>query len=278
MPTAIIRTWRVLAVGVLLCIGVAIGILIATDPSSTTFVITASVLGSLIASLVVTGIDAVLLDNPAKATRENLSRLESQIATLGIIVPAVRDVQRNDIRTIKSKHEYEDAEWRAILTEARESLLLVGHALSKWCDHVMEAEFCAAIDRLVRDGKEVCLLTLSDNGPRVAQQRDKGYDGRVRATLDVLANLSRELPEDAQQRLHVHKLGDDVELPYMAVANDRILITAPYPAANQSSDPMPTLTVGADSPIAKALREDIHQTIKRHSTVVDLTKYGVRSH
>jgi hypothetical protein len=61
---------------------------------------------------------------------------------------------------------------------------------------------------------------------------------------------------------------------YMAVANERFMITAPYPTTMQDSDPMPTLTLGSESKIARELMVDIESLLADGaSRGVDLDSY-----
>lgn len=267
------RTWKLIAVSLLVCLCVLVATLLTFSKDSIAYAIAAGILASFIASLVFAFIEAVLIGDPAQATRENLGRLETAVGQLEA-VPLWEQLQQHGVRRVKPKGEYSEVEWLQVLREARESLVLVGHALDKWCRSAeIKQEFCATIDRLLRDHKQVRLLMLSEQAKRLKDQRHKDYGHRIRLTLEVVARLSAELPSDARAHLSVCSLDDDLEMPYMVVANEHLLITAPYPAAIESSDRMPTLTLAGKNMIANGMRTDLNTLFSERASPVALESY-----
>jgi hypothetical protein len=247
-----------------------IGVLLKTSRSSAWFVIAASVLGSLVASIAFAFVDAVLLGNPSRDARETLLRFGKSVDRLHAAIPVLEQSRENDVRAIKPKGAYGKDEWRNVLIEAQEELLLVGHALDKWCTDDIAPYFRSAIKRLTEGGRPVQLLMLSESGRPAAALRAKDYKPRLRKSLEELAAVYADLTDEAKQHLHVHMLKPTAQMPYMAVGNEHILITAPYPATTQSSDTMPALEVGAASNIAQAIREDIRDLVRQHAVVAPL--------
>jgi hypothetical protein len=245
---------------------VTLGFLLTTNQTGRLFVVAASVLGSLIASLVI----ALAVEDQSGAVRDAVRRLDAG-------VPIVQQSHSYAVRAIKPKRFYSKDEWLRVLTEAREELLFVGHALDKWCTADIAPEFCSAIERLVTQGHPVQLLMLSESEKRVFRQREKTYATRIQKTLKTLADLHKRLPHEARRHLQVHELKPHVEMPYMVVGNERFVITSAYPATSQTSDVMPALLLESQSEIAIAVREDINALLGRYTDLIDLASYELRS-
>lgn len=257
------REMKIFVFAVVVIGGILVGVLLTASRSSTWFVIAAGILGSLLASITFAIVDAVLLGNPSRDARDALERLHAA-------VPILEQSRMTGVRAIKQKGDYEKEEWCSILTDARLELLLVGHALDKWCTDEIAPSFRSAIRQLTEARRPVQLLMLSESAKRVPALRAKDYKPRLQKTLLELKSLYGSLPVEARQYLHVHTLEPTVEMPYMAVGNEHVLITAPYPATTQSSDKMPALKVEAKSEIAVAIREDVRDLVRQHAIAVVL--------
>jgi hypothetical protein len=237
---------------VLFGVFVLVGIFVAAPPSSRVGAIAIGVASSLFATLVYAVFDGVLTGSRRVELKERLGDAQRLTSELSI----VSEAERNQIEAVRPKVDYEPDDWMSILNEADHSLTMVGHALDKWCDgEKIEEAFCEAIRRVVSNGGEVRLLMLAEADGRVSKLRDKGYTKRIRRTLDVLAKVDGELKGPGL--LRVCHLGEMLDMPYMAVANEKAMITATYPATSQSSNCMPALRISTDSAIARQLQTDI---------------------
>jgi hypothetical protein len=253
----------------------AVGFYLSSPPGSTAGAIAVGIVSSLIASFAFALISALLIANRAMEMQENLIGLSSSVGALQRAVPVLAQAEAHQVRAVKPKADFGEEEWLSVLREAERSLSLVGHALDKWCrTPKIKAEFCESILRLLRGGGEVRLLMLAVGARRLPDQRDKGYEKRVHRTLCVLAGVNAKLVGAERSRFAVCCLGENREMPYMAVANEHFLITAPYPAAAQSSESMPTLKLAAGSQVAKDLMADVAELIEDDETTEpDLERY-----
>lgn len=230
---------------------VAIGFLLGSPPDTLTGAIAIGVASSLLASLAYSMFDGLLTGS----RRLELDRQIERAAGLAQGLSLVQEADRHQIDAVKPKVSYERAEWLSLLNGAERSLTMVGHALDKWCEDGLQDNFCEAIRRVVSNGGEVRLLMLAENADRVAELRNKGYTRRIRRTLKVLARLDEQL--SGPGRLRVYHLGDNLDMPYMMVANDHAMITAPYPATAQSSNGMPAVRLACESETAQQLLMDV---------------------
>jgi hypothetical protein len=263
------------AVFVILLLAGMIGFFLRSPTGSTEGTIAIGIASSLIASFVFVGVSAVMIGSRGREMSEHLASLGSSVAALTAAVPLLAQGQVQQVRAIKAKGDYTPDEWLAVLRDAESLLIMVGHALDKWCrSEQLEAEFRDKVKDVLRRGGEVRMLMLAENAQRVPELRRKEYADRVRHTLTVLAEISRELTPSERARLTVSCLGDRREMHYMAVANERFVITAPYPTTMQNSDPMPALTLGSESKIARELMVDIRSLLDDGaSNEIDLTSY-----
>lgn len=235
---------------------VTLGIFVGAPPSSRSEAIAIGVASSLLATLVFALLDVVLTGS----RRMELSAQLDRAADLSSNLTLVRDADRYGVAAVKPKKEYSEEEWLAIPRGAEQSMTMVGHALDKWCEGKIESVFCEAIRRVIQNGGVVRLLMLAEDAGRVPGLRDTGYTKRIQRTLDVLTDLDGTLTGPGE--LRVFHLGDALDMPYMAVANDKEMITAAYPAAAHSSDRMPALRLSTESTIAKRLRADIDSLLE----------------
>jgi hypothetical protein len=227
---------------------------------------------SLIASFVFAFVNALFLGGDGLRLSDDVKSLGGSLGALKLAVPLLAQAEAQRVRAVKPKADYHPEEWRALLSEAEWTLVMVGHALDKWCrTDGLRKHFCEAIERVLGSGGEVHLLMLSRHSVRVEVARKKNYGERVSETLAVLSELHAGLGVTERRGLHVYELAEELEMPYMAVANGRILIVAPYPATVQTSDGMPAITLAHDSEIAEAFRADIERLIAKHGNAVDLT-------
>lgn len=252
-----------------------VGFFLHSPSGSAEGTIAIGIASSLIASFVFAGVSWMFIGSRGREIGEQLSSLGSSVTALRAAVPLLTQGQAQHVWAIKAKVDYSQEEWLTVLRQAENSLTLVGHALDKWCrSEPLEAEFRDKIKRILQRGGMVRILMLAENAQRVPALRRKEYADRVRHTLMVLAEISDELDLAERERLKVSCLGDRREMHYMAVANERFMITAPYPTTMQNSDPMPALTLGSESKIARELMVDIGSLLAdRASIEVDLIAY-----
>jgi hypothetical protein len=272
------------AFGIFAAALVTIGIMVASDPTKTPFVIGAGILGSLIASFLMLAVTEILLgpsrdDQAATAARLDaslgaldgaLGALDSAVGTLDAAIPLMAQATQHGFVAVKPKSHYSSDDWSAVLRDANEKLLLVGHALDKWCAEDIRPLFEETLERLALAGKTVQLLTLpiaGANTTRITDQRGKDYSRRVQTTHDVVAAVYHRLPSEFRSALSVRALSSDVDMPYI-VANEHVVITCAYPTTAQSSDSMLTTTAHPDKPFGRAVREDLRQLIDRHTDAV----------
>ena len=162
------------ALGIFAAALVTIGIMVASDPTKTPFVIGAGILGSLIASFLMLAVTEILLgpsrdDQAATAARLDaslgaldgaLGALDSAVGTLDAAIPLMAQATQHGFVAVKPKSHYSSDDWSAVLRDANERLLLVGHALDKWCAEDIRPLFEETLERLALAGKTVQLLTL----------------------------------------------------------------------------------------------------------------------
>ena len=238
--------------------------MLRNDPDATGFVIAAGILGSLIASALMLIATEIVLGPRRDDNLEAAERLDEGLVALRDTAALVAGAADHGIRAIKPKSDYTRAEWISVLDDAEEGLTLVGHALDKWCQEDIREHFDRAIERLANAGKPVQLVTLPPYGPntdRIGDQRRKDYGSRVRDTLDVVDGIYARLSKESRESLSVRTLRGAVDMPYMLVANEKVVITCAYPTVSQSSDLMLTSKVRPDSPIGHFMREDVRQLV-----------------
>jgi hypothetical protein len=243
---------------------VTVGFFLGSPTSSRTGAIAIGIASSLFASLAFNMFDGLLAGSRRLELRDQLEHAARLTHELSL----VREAERHQIEVVKPKGEYDREEWLAILKEAECLLTMVGHALDKWCEEGIEEVFCETIRRVVARGGQVRLVMLAESASRVSTLRDKGYAKRIQRTLRVLAKLNGEL--DGPGRLSVYHLGDKLDMPYMAVANDSVMVTAPYPATAQSSNGMPAVRLACNSSIAQRLQADIDELLEGQVTLAKL--------
>jgi hypothetical protein len=255
----------VAGVGILIFVFlVSVGFFLGSPAGSRTGAIAIGVASSLLASFAFSMFDGLLMGS----RRLELDRQIECATDLARGLSLVQEAERHQIETVKPKGDYDREEWLAILEGAKCSLTMIGHALDKWCEEEIEEVFCKAIRRVVHNGGEVRLLMLAEGADRVSKLRDKGYTKRIQRTLRVLVALNGELRGPG--RLSVYHLGDELDMPYMAVVNDSTMITAPYPATAQSSNGMPTVRLACDSEIAQHFQADIDVLLEGQVTAAKL--------
>ena len=272
------------ALGILAAALVTIGIMLASDPAKTPFVIGAGILGSLVASILMLLVTELLLgpsrdDQAAHAERldEALTtaarRLGEALTTIDLAFPLVTQATLHGVAAVKPKSSYSQDEWSGVLRDAHERLILVGHALDKWCEEDIRELFEDTLDSLARSGKTVQLLTLPAEGAntaRISDQRGGSYSRRIRTTLEVVAGVYHRLPPECREALCVRALSEDVDMPYMLVANESMVITCAYPTTSRRSDSMLTTTADPSKPCGQAIREDFNQLWERYGVPVAL--------
>jgi hypothetical protein len=245
-----------------------VGLFLGAPPSSRLGTVAIGIAASLLASFVFAIVDGLLVGSRRRELQENLESVAESAARLKCDLMLLAKAEEHRIELVKPKVAYSDDEWLALLRGAQHSLTMIGHALDKWCEGEIKQEFCMTIRRIVANGGEVRLVMLAEGASRVARLRSKGYTERIQRTLKVLAELHPQL--NGPGKLSVYHLGDKLDMPYMAVANERVMIAAPYPAATQSSNRMPAVVVSCESEIAKQLHHDIDVLIEGSVTKAKL--------
>lgn len=250
------------------------GFYLHSPPDSTGGAIAVGITSSLIASFVFAVVGAVLIGTRTTDLRESLSTLKPSLDRLDSAASILAQTEAAQVQALMPKGTYDGDEWLSLLSGAHRSLTMVGHALDKWCrTPSLEAEFRAALSRLAREGGDIRLLILAKQAKRVPNTRRKEYTDRIQETLRVVADVYRSLGAAERQCLQVRTVGDKLEMPYMAVANENFMIVAPYPATLQSSNGMPAIRVAANSTIAEEFESDITTLFRDHGRPVDLNNY-----
>lgn len=249
---------RPFALAVLVAALIATGVMLTAKTKDIRFGIAAGILGSLIASFL--GLVAnvyVIGTSPADAAQAR-QRLDDSLSELEQAVPLLAQCHASDLLEIRPKVEYTADEWLNMLDESQEELMLIGHALDKWCRGAFLPRLEATIVRLAAARKPIELLLLPERGDNVDQismQRGTNYPSRVRDTLAAIRAIHSNIPTTQQQHLDVRTLNPDVAMSYMLVANEHRVVTCAYPTT-ESSSRMLTMTLRPESAAAEVLRED----------------------
>jgi hypothetical protein len=247
----------------------AVGLFLGSPPGSRTGTIAIGLACSLTAAFGYSFLENFLTGDARQQLHTNIQALAATGASLNRSQELLREAEAYQVDVIKPKQAYTELEWLALLHGARHSLMMVGHALDRWCETpTIKQEFCEAIRRVVDNGGEVRLLMLAERANRVPKLRNKGYSERIQRTLQVLRRLNGEL--NGPGKLSVYHLGDGLDMPYMMVANEQTVITAPYPATAQSSNRMPAMRLACDSAIARQLQADIDALLEGQVTSAKL--------
>ncbi|MEA2493154.1 MAG: hypothetical protein QOJ29_1065 [Thermoleophilaceae bacterium] len=225
------------------------------------------VISSFVASLIILGA-TILIENDE--TRTAVASFEDTVKALAARAPLLHQADKHGVQAIKPKSLYNDDEWIALLTHAREELFFVGHALDKWCNREpVKRHFSETIVRLASAGKPVRLVALPPEGEvtaKLGDQREKVYPKRINHTMGVLAAIRKQIPKDQRLNLQVMHLREDVTMPYMIVGNEHTLITASYPTGTEDSNNMPAVTVDSQQALGIALRSDMEWLVTHHCT------------
>ena len=258
---------RLFALAVLVAALIATGVMLTAKTSDIRFGIAAGILGSLIASFLGLIVNLYVIgESPADAVRAR-ERLDDSLTRLEQAVPVLAQCHAHDLLEVRPKVDYRAEEWLAMLDESQEELILVGHALDKWCRDAFRPRLEATIVRLAVAGKPIELLLLPERGHNVDQismQRGNNYSQRVRATLTAINAIHARIPSAQQHHLDVRTLNPDVGMPYMLVANEHRVVTCAYPTT-ESSSRMLTMTLRPDSAAAEVLREDRRKLSASHA-------------
>lgn len=253
--------------GVLVAALIATGVMLTADTGDTRFGIAAGILGSLIASFMGLLVSVYVIgESPADAARAR-QRLDHSLNGLEQAVPLLGQCHAHNLIEIRPKAHYSSDEWLAVLDESEEHLILVGHALDKWCRGAFLPKLEATIKRLASAQRPIELLLLPESGDNVDQiskQRGTNYSKRVGDTLTALRAIHGRLLPAEQPHLDVRTLQPDVAMPYMLVANEHRLVTCAYPTTESSSQ-MLTMTLSPASDAAEVLREDRRKLSNRHA-------------
>lgn len=241
-------------------------VILATDGNTIAQDIAIGIISSFVASLVIYA--STVLTEPDSA-RDAVRSLDRTVELLAGGSPILEHAREHGIRAAKPKIAYGQAEWISLLEEAQEELFIVGHALNKWCEGAVREPFVQHVTRLLRAGKPVSLVALPHDGQitkQLGEQRRKDYRDRIELTMETLAVVRDDVTDRQRANLIVHHLDEQVTMPYMVSGNERTLITAPYPAAEQESGRMLAITLDSNSEIGHAVRQDVQGLISKHST------------
>ncbi len=265
-PTRVQRLALLLIVLAVVASGI---IIVITAGNSTAEAIAVGVMSSFVASLVLLACSTLVEPDSA---REAVASLDRTVTLLAGGAPLLEHAREHGIRAVKPKGAYRREEWIGLLEGAQEELFIVGHALDKWCVPGVRDAFTENIIRLLDAGKTVQLVALPLKGEvtkQLAAQRSKDYTNRIELTLETLCAIREKISERERANLAVRCLAPNVTMPYMVAGNERTLITAPYPAADQDSGRILAVTIDKDTPIGNALRQDVTWLISKYSTEHD---------
>ena len=204
------------------------------EPLGTTLAI--GTLGSLLASLIVSGWRVV-------------ANVQSRDAPQGAHIPGLVGA--------RAKHLFKADDWLDLLRKANTEFYVAGHSLGKWCSETNREDFKSHVRRVLERGR-VTLVMLDPGSAQIERLKravSVDYTGRINASLAVLGELWAELPPESRSRLRVAVLTDDLTLPYMVVGNERHLVTATY-LASRDSDNVTCLELDRSSEAAAAVYDD----------------------
>jgi len=250
---------------------VALGVLLSDPSSKTAFGIAAGVLGSL--SVAVLGLIVnyfVIGETPTDIVR-GTQRLDASLRRLERAVPLVAHSTEHGYLGVKPKIAYSPEEWLAVLEQAEDRLILVGHALDTWCRPDFRLAFERTIIRIVSAHKPVELLMLPVDGANTrlaGDLRGQKYGERVETTLELLKQIRSKLDPANHRYLTVRTLHPELPMPYMLVGHQDTLITCSYPATSRSSNDMPTVKLDARSAAGRAMRDDLERLLSTHADAI----------
>lgn len=236
MPDRRLRSAAVFALLFIITGVVAVAVLTrgSHEPLGTTVAI--GTLGSLLASLIVSGWRVVASVQP-----DNTSP----------------DTQMPGLVGARAKHSITADEWLDLLRKANTEFYVAGHSLGKWCSETNRDDFKSHVRRVLERGR-VTLVMLDPASAQIERLKravSVDYTGRINTSLAVLGELWAELPQASRPRLRVTMLTDHLTLPYMVVGNERRLITATY-LASRDSDNITCLELDRSSEAAAAVYDD----------------------
>jgi len=262
---------RMAGIAVLIAGAVAAGVMI-TDPDSTTqFGIAAGVLGSLSVSVLGLIVNYFVIGETPTDIVRGTERLDAGLCRLERAVPLVRQCADHGYQEVKPKSAYSSDEWLAVLEQAEDKLILVGHALDTWCRPDFRLALERTIVRMAGAHKPVELLMLPVDGANtsaVSALRGQDYRERVETTLKTLRTIQANLKAADRPYLTVKTLRPEIPMPYMLVGHQDTLITCSYPATSRSSRDMPTVKLDARSAAGRAMRDDLERLLGSHADPV----------
>ncbi|NGY65060.1 hypothetical protein G7043_39720 [Lentzea sp. NEAU-D13] len=160
---------------------------------------------------------------------------------------------------VDGKYSNKPDYWNRLMQATNGRLIIMGRALQSWLKPEYEEHFKAAIERVARNGGDVCFLLLAPNG--AAQKHIKAIGGRDHAskkhrTAQTLSNFRDSLPVRIRSNVELRYLPDDLEPYYMAIITDAGLDFTPYLHTEDSKDVV-HLSFDHGSPFARSVVTDI---------------------
>jgi len=204
------------------------------EPLGTTVAI--GTLGSLLASLIVSGARVVANVQPHRTPTDSH-------------VPGLIG--------IRAKHSITADEWLDLLRKANTEFYVAGHSLGKWCSTSNRDDLKSHVRRVLEKGR-VTLVMLDPSSSQIERLKravSVDYTARINISLMVLGELWAELPPSSRARLRVAVLTDHLTLPYMLVGNERRLVTATY-LGSTDSDNVTCLELDRSCEAATAVYDD----------------------
>lgn len=229
---------------------VASGFLLTSARDSLGYAVATGILTSLGASVMFAGLGYLALKAP----------LADKLA----LAEVVYELERRDlqgIESIREKYTFDPPFWLGLLGEAKSSLDLLGHALSKWCDTPYKTDFIETLVNVANRGGKVRILMMKAGGD--CQKRLKeatGMDHSAKAQK-LMAVLSEEvLPRVKKRSLGniTVKTIDILDLPYMMVRTDFHIVVSPYLACTPSQQ-NPLLVLGDGTMFANTYLNDFEK-------------------
>lgn len=250
---------------VLLLIGglVLAGYGLAQPTNSIYFAVGAGVLSSLIASVVLGMFTSRALAGQT-ALADKLLQLEQ----------ATESRNRYGATLLDEKYFHKPEYWNHLTASTSKRLLLLGHSLNTWVKPEYRKPFLAAIERVVKNKGDFCIILLDPSGggrQRIADVRGHDYSGNIASTLEAVAEVHRRLPPKLRDRVDVRFLPTAEQPLYMAMVTDTSLEYSPY-FLRESSRTTLHASFTRDSAFSNAVIADF-QALRRTCTPVDLSAH-----
>lgn len=252
------------AIVVLLVVGLAlVGYGLAQPSNTVWFVVGAGVLSSLLASLVLGFFTSRALGGQSELA-DKLLQLEK----------AAESRARYGATFIDEKYFHKPEYWNQLSDSTSRQFYLLGHALNTWAQPEYKKAFLLAIERVIRNKGDFCMLLLDPDGEaqqRIVDVRGRSYRSDIDITLHAVAEVYRKLPTNLKSGVDVRWLPSEEQPLYMAVVTDASLEYSPY-FARASTRTAPHASFAISSSFANTVISDF-QSVRPSCLPVDLSRY-----